>query len=41
MIYVYIQNDLDRGEFDPQTLQQIRQDIQDRGYAVLAGLVSQ
>ena len=25
----------------PQMLQQIRQDIQDRGYAVVAGLVSQ
>ena len=41
MIYECIQSDLDRGELDPQMLQQIRQDIQDRGYAVVAGLVSQ
>ena len=31
MIYECIQSDLDLGELDPQMLQQIRQDIQDRG----------
>jgi hypothetical protein len=41
MIYECTCIDLGRGELDPEVLQQIREDIESRGYAVLTGLVSQ
>ena len=41
MIYECTCIDLGRGELDTEVLQQIREDIESRGYAVLTGLVSQ